>query len=55
MYECNVIIPTRRIVEIQDDGSDTLMVTLEDGESLELTADAFVTLTSREWSDVVTS
>lgn len=42
------------ITEVQDDGEDMLTVTLETGESFELDADAFVALTGREWSDIIT-
>lgn len=47
-------VPAQVIIEIQDDGDDMLTVTNDNGDSFELTADAFVTLTGREWSDVVT-
>jgi hypothetical protein len=49
-----VHIPGQVLIEIQDDGDDMLTVTNETGESFELSADAFVALTGREWSDIVT-
>jgi hypothetical protein len=54
VYECRVHIPGQVLIEIQDDGDDMLTVTNETGESFELSADAFVALTGREWSDIVT-
>ena len=53
VYVCNVLVPQRTLLEIQDDGYDMLTIIVDIGETFELSADAFTVLTGREWVDCI--